>query len=204
MERERGLVSRFINPAIGPSEIGEVSRSACQPVIGSGATRFCFHSGLKLLLACVRPPAPIVAAFLAVIQLLTSGVLGPQLRCFDSDGTVCAELAAFRCCDGAEQEANGSDLDCDRVCSDCQSTDGQPVAKSPGCSCIDVLDPTDVATSNRGTDDNTRPVVQAFPVAFVPPSLTLPVFEASLHVAAFLPHGHAPPRLHLATIVLRI
>lgn len=152
----------------------------------------------------MRRYLPILVPLLVVLQLLSSGVLGPRLRCTDADGRVSTELSAFRCCDRDEQKSCGSDASCDKCPSGSTPGDGYPIVGEPACSCVDIPDPTEVATSSRATDSD-RLTLDAIPVPFVLlPIHTLPVLELGPPVTAFLPHGHAPPRLHIATIVLRI
>lgn len=145
-----------------------------------------------------------MVVFLVLLQLLASGVLGPRLRCYDADGTVCAELAAFRCCDRSSSSDCGADSDCDGCVSSSQPTDGRAIAQSSSCGCIDVPELTDPATTGRSTGSS-QTIVPAPPIAVsLPAPFELPWLVSGPPVSAFLPHGHAPPRLHLATIVLRI
>lgn len=147
---------------------------------------------------------PILVPLLVVLQLLSSGVFGPRLRCTDADGRVSTELSAFRCCDQDEAKTCQSDAGCRQCQSVASAGDGCLVAGAPACSCVDVPDLTVVATNSKGAD-TAQSLAVAFPVPFIVlPILPLPVFESGPSVTAFLPHGHAPPRLHLATIVLRI
>lgn len=145
-----------------------------------------------------------MVVFLVLLQLLASGVLGPRLRCYDADGTVCAELAAFRCCDRSSSSDCGADSDCDGCVSSPQPTDGQTIAQSSSCGCTDVPDLTDPATIGRAASSS-EAVVPAPPIALVlPASFDLYLLVSGPPLSAYLPHGHSPPRLHLATIVLRI
>lgn len=156
----------------------------------------------------MRAIAPHISMLLLVLQLATAGLLGPRLLCVHRDGSHSIELAVTTCC-RAEQSCS---IDEDR-CGGCggesdrdPSRDGQTYLSGPGCDCVDV--PMADEPVVRQAPQSVALDQLAMDLALV--AVAVPLVDAAWHEPArwsgahLLPDCLAPPRAHIATIILRI
>lgn len=143
------------------------------------------------------------------LQLATGGLLGPRMLCTDSDGTRSIEWAALTCCSvvpatDEQDEAGAHDA--------CRSTDcggnravpkGDTELETSGCGCVDVPTADNlVARQNDSRQAGDLLAVHLLVAVLAVVAWLEPVGDG--RPVAFLPPCHAPPREHIATIVLRI
>lgn len=145
-----------------------------------------------------------------VLQLMTTGLFGPRMVCTDADGTQNLEWAALSCC---TLDSGGSPKVADH-CPGCGGSEGcdqdrnvptdQAQLSDGGCGCVDVPAADDSVVR---LDDSKRLhdvlATHVF-VAVLTVVAILPDFTTDFRPLAFLPTCHAPPREHIATVILRI
>lgn len=152
----------------------------------------------------MRYARPYIVVIVLVAQLLSGGLLGPRMLCAHSNGAQSIEWAVTSCCGGRSATAPAQ-LGCGGCEGGCADHDNDPILSQPDCDCID---------SPMADEPMVRPAPQAAPqddlvatfVAVVAVLVTdlSPVNPSGLTHRAALPECLAPPRAHLATIILRL
>lgn len=157
----------------------------------------------------MRALVPYISLLMVALQLLTCGFLGPRMVCTDSDGTQSIEWAALSCCmfapTAAEQDdPRGHEKCCAAACGESRDrVDSGPVVGTGDCGCVD--EPAAENSVVRQNDSRqTSDLVAVNLLMAVLPAVAWPEPTAVGCPEAFLPPCHAPPREHIATIVLRI
>lgn len=192
-------------PRLPLHQPGKVSRLSERPESGRRVPRL----KRRLCLYTVRRLSPYISVLVLALQFISSGLFGPRMVCTDSDGTQSIELAALTCCSVARAATGLDDAGAHDGCcpTDCGGTRQEP-KRGPqvgtgGCGCVDVPAADDPAW--RHSDSRLMTDFAAVHLATtVMVVVAWPEPIAHGGPAAFLPHGHAPPREHIATIVLRI
>lgn len=149
--------------------------------------------------------SPYIAVIVLVAQLLSTGALGPRILCAHRDGSQSIELAATSCCGGSRAQTTSSESDCAGCDGGCPEDRSGLVLSQPDCDCVD----TPVAG-----EPMVRPAPQVSPqddlfATLVTVVAVLVIDLSPLNACEFahraaLPECLAPPRAHLATIVLRL
>lgn len=153
----------------------------------------------------MRCASPYVAVFVLMTQLLTGGLLGPRMLCAHRDGSQSIEWAATRCCAGGRAETVTSKSECDGCQGDCHEERTGLVLTQPDCDCVDspMADEPMVRPAPQATPQDDLVATFVAVVAVLVIDLT-PVNPSGFTHRADLPECLAPPRAHLATIVLRL
>ena len=152
-------------------------------------------------MARMKPGQSSMACILALLQMLSGGALGPCMLCVHSDGSARYEWSGAPCCGD----------DCVNEDSDAGNREGNwegnregqaALTKAPCCDCVDVPAPTQPAIVKASPVPSDRMIAHA-PVAAI---WTIPwhSLEPSASGRGALPPGHAPPRLHLSSVILRV
>lgn len=141
-----------------------------------------------------------------VLQLASSGLLGPRMFCTDADGTQSLEWARFSCCTLASGTSERHLDECGGAgCGESpEMVRGGPAIGNADCGCVD--EPAADAPVVRR--DDSRQVANLFASNLLVPALaTVALWPEPLvngRLGASLPRSHAPPRDHITTVVLRI
>ncbi len=153
----------------------------------------------------MRYARPYIVVIVLVAQLLSGGLLGPRMLCAHRDGRQNIEWAATSCCGGGCTTAASLEHDRDGFADGCREHDGRLALSQPDCDCVD---------SPMAGEPMVRPAPQATPqdnlvATFVALVAVLvidlsPVNPSGFVHRAALSECLAPPRAHLATIVLRL
>jgi len=154
----------------------------------------------------VRALSPYISVLMLAFQLISGGLLGPRMVCTDSDGTESIELAILTCCSiapaTAEQDAH------DGCCStesggDRQEPKGGAELGGGGCGCVDVP-AADNPIVSQNDSRQASDLVAAHLSVVILAVVVWPEPIANGRPTASLQPCHAPPRAHIANIVLRI
>lgn len=148
---------------------------------------------------------------LAIVQLATAGLLGPKLLCTHANGSRGIEWAATSCCRDASLFATVMNSEtATEQCQDGCAGEGDggldTVLHASACDCVDEVAPGDpavrAASGGLCVDQIDQHPLPASPSLHVIEfGIDPQVFGSSAPSRAAL---LAPPRAHLATIVLRI
>lgn len=146
-----------------------------------------------------------------VLQLMTAGLLGPRIVCTDADGTQNLESAALSCCTldaGVPQTvadhcagcAGSGGCDRDREA----PTDQPQLSGSGSCGCVDVPAGDDPVLRHDDFRQVNDLLITHLVVAVLTIDAVIPTHVTVWQPSGFLPTCHAPPREHIATVILRI
>lgn len=149
--------------------------------------------------------SPYIAVVVLVAQLLSSGALGPRMLCAHRDGSQSIELAVTSCCGGSRAQTTASESVCGGCDGGCHEDRSGLVLSQPDCDCIDtpVAGEPMVRQAPQSTPQHELAATFVAVVAVLMIDLS-PLNASGFTHRAALPECLAPPRAHLATIVLRL
>lgn len=174
-------------------------------VPGKPVIRF-LSTWLARLSSSMMTANPYIAVIVLVAQLLSGGLLGPRMLCAHRDGSKSIEWAATTCCGGGRAETAAPESECGGCEGGCHEERSGLVLTQPDCDCVDspladepVVRPAPPQATSQ--DDLVATFVAVVAVLVIDLGPANP--SGFTHRGA-LPECLAPPRAHLATIVLRL
>ncbi len=132
--------------------------------------------------------------------------MGPRMLCVHRDGSQSIEWAATTCCGGGRAETAASESECGGGKGNCDDdqNDGLEL-NQPDCDCVDSPMAGEPMARQAPQSAPQDELVATFAAVFTVLVMdTAPVNPSGFAHRAALPECLAPPRAHLATIVLRL